>query len=324
MKKIYLTLIAGLTLSCYSYAQNTAWPATGASANVGIGTASPLSKFHLVLNNEFSILQRPSSAALGGHAYMTGSSYSYFTGLRENSADYHIFNYTTLSDNLVIKSATGNVGVASVDPVSFFQVDDGVSKVSLGSAGDLNNDVLQWGTSYLGFNAARYTTGSVVSQNWSVSGDGYNNGGGAIFGSILGDMYFVPIASTGGPSRTLTDADIASRVALKLGRDGILYSKEIVVKTPVFPDYVFRKGYRLPPLAEVKSYIDEHHRLPEMPSEEEVIKNGLKVGELNVLLTKKVEELTLYLIEKEKAQQEQTKINQALETRLKFLESKIK
>jgi hypothetical protein len=42
-----------------------------------------------------------------------------------------------------------------------------------------------------------------------------------------------------------------------------------------------------------------NHHLPDVPSEKEVIESGLDLGEMNKLLLKKVEELTLYLIEKD-------------------------
>lgn len=83
-----------------------------------------------------------------------------------------------------------------------------------------------------------------------------------------------------------------------------------------WPDYVFKKEYQLPALSEVKSYIDKNHHLSEMPSEQEVIKDGINLGEMNKLLTKKVEELTLYLIEKDNAEQTQLQFNQKLEAEL--------
>lgn len=64
-------------------------------------------------------------------------------------------------------------------------------------------------------------------------------------------------------------------------------------------DYVFKPTYKLIPLSEVKTYIDQNQHLPEIPSEEEVKKDGINLGEMNKLLLKKVEELTLYLIEKD-------------------------
>lgn len=67
-----------------------------------------------------------------------------------------------------------------------------------------------------------------------------------------------------------------------------------------WPDYVFKKDYNLPTLTEVKTYIDKNQHLPEMPSAEQLERDGLNLGEMNKLLVKKVEELTLYLIEKDK------------------------
>ena len=67
-----------------------------------------------------------------------------------------------------------------------------------------------------------------------------------------------------------------------------------------WPDYVFKKDYHLAPLNDVKTYIDQNHHLPDMPSETDVAKNGINLGEMNRLLTKKVEELTLYMIEKDR------------------------
>jgi hypothetical protein len=60
-----------------------------------------------------------------------------------------------------------------------------------------------------------------------------------------------------------------------------------------------------------------------MPSEQEIAKDGLNLGEMNRLLVKKVEELTLYLIEKDKKDKEQSKTNETLEIRLKEQQAQI-
>ncbi len=54
------------------------------------------------------------------------------------------------------------------------------------------------------------------------------------------------------------------------------------------------------PLKEVESYININGHLPEVPSTEDAIKNGIELKEMNILLLKKVEELTLHLIEQDK------------------------
>ncbi|GGG58227.1 hypothetical protein [Epilithonimonas arachidiradicis] len=65
-------------------------------------------------------------------------------------------------------------------------------------------------------------------------------------------------------------------------------------------DYVFAKDYKLMPLKEVENYININGHLPEVPSTEEAIQNGIELKEMNILLLKKVEELTLHLIEQDK------------------------
>src|ERR1700761_839125 len=89
--------------------------------------------------------------------------------------------------------------------------------------------------------------------------------------------------------------------------NGTTHTKEVLVNLTGFGDYVFNSDYNLRSLTEVKDYIDKNHHLPDVPSETEVVKNGLKLGEMDVTLTKKIEELTLYLIEKDSQLKEQQK-----------------
>jgi hypothetical protein len=84
----------------------------------------------------------------------------------------------------------------------------------------------------------------------------------------------------------------------KLTVNGTIHSKEVKVDLSVpAPDYVFEKEYKLPSLEEIKNYIDENKHLPDVPSAKEMEANGVELGEMNMLLLKKVEEMTLYLIE---------------------------
>jgi len=49
-----------------------------------------------------------------------------------------------------------------------------------------------------------------------------------------------------------------------------------------------------------QNYIDQNNHLPEVPSAKEMEKNGVQLGEMNMILLKKIEELTLYVIELKK------------------------
>ena len=66
------------------------------------------------------------------------------------------------------------------------------------------------------------------------------------------------------------------------------------------PDYVFEPDYKLMPLAEVEAFTKANKHLPEVPSAAEIEKSGLDLAKMNLLLLKKVEELTLHTIELEK------------------------
>ena len=87
-----------------------------------------------------------------------------------------------------------------------------------------------------------------------------------------------------------------------------------------WPDYVFKPSYHLTPLSEVKTYVDLNHHLPEIPSEKEIATNGLNLGDIDRLLTKKVEELTLYLIDKDKQLAKQQQQIDSQDERIKKLE----
>ena len=76
-----------------------------------------------------------------------------------------------------------------------------------------------------------------------------------------------------------------------------VHTKEVHVILPPFPDYVFEKNYPLLPLDALSHYIEENKKLPNMPSANEVAENGAELGELQILQTEKIEELTLYILE---------------------------
>lgn len=98
--------------------------------------------------------------------------------------------------------------------------------------------------------------------------------------------------------------------ANKLEVNGTIHSKEVKVDLLNWPDYVFKRDYQLLPLTELKIYIDQNLHLPEIPTEDDIKKGGLNLGEMNKILVKKVEELTLYLIEQNKQVTGQMKIIQ--------------
>jgi D-ribose pyranose/furanose isomerase RbsD len=102
----------------------------------------------------------------------------------------------------------------------------------------------------------------------------------------------------------------------KLQVVGTIKTTSIISDSGVpWPDYVFAATYQLPSLRELEGYIRQNHHLPEVPSAEEVKRDGINLTENQAVLLKKIEELTLYVIEQQKKIQE-------LETKMKAMEEK--
>ncbi|PVW16298.1 tail fiber protein [Marixanthomonas spongiae] len=93
---------------------------------------------------------------------------------------------------------------------------------------------------------------------------------------------------------------------------GKIHTQEVLVdlQGAVAPDYVFEQyftstsemmpNYKLITLPELEAYIKKHHHLPEIPSAETMQTEGMSLKEMNLLLLKKVEELTLYTLQQQK------------------------
>ena len=98
----------------------------------------------------------------------------------------------------------------------------------------------------------------------------------------------------------VTIGDVTTPTGYRLFvEEGILTEKvKISMKDESeWADFVFDRDYKLPPLLEVDSYIKANGHLPDIPSAEEVVDQGLDVAQINAKLLQKIEELTLYAIE---------------------------
>jgi hypothetical protein len=85
-----------------------------------------------------------------------------------------------------------------------------------------------------------------------------------------------------------------------LAVNGTITTKKVKLTPNGWSDYVFDKSYQLPSLQEVEKFITKNKHLPGIPSEAEVMKNGIEVGDTQSQLLKKIEELTLYAIQQQK------------------------
>ena len=123
--------------------------------------------------------------------------------------------------------------------------------------------------------------GSPESYLWELTGSGIN----------ISPKYsgFVGI----GTAFSEPDATLAVK--------GKIHTRELKVNLTVpGPDYVFENGYDLMSLADLENFIQQNKHLPEIPSASEMQNNGISLSEMNMRILKKVEELTLYVIDHEK------------------------
>lgn len=78
---------------------------------------------------------------------------------------------------------------------------------------------------------------------------------------------------------------------------GTMYAREIIVQSDIWSDFVFDSDYNLLSLEEVESFINENKHLPDIPSADQVLEEGINLSEMNAKLLQKIEEQTLYIIE---------------------------
>ena len=85
-----------------------------------------------------------------------------------------------------------------------------------------------------------------------------------------------------------------------LGVDGDIVAKRCVVQIANWADDVFDASYQPMKLTDLSSYITANHHLPGVPTTQQVKADGSDVGEMNAILLRKVEELTLYVLQLQK------------------------
>jgi hypothetical protein len=100
-------------------------------------------------------------------------------------------------------------------------------------------------------------------------------------------------------TNALNDLDFSNNL-YKLSVEGAIRSRSIVVNANNWADFVFEKNYNLRTLKSLENYINENKHLPDVPTTKDVNENGVSLGDMNAILLRKVEELTLYIIEQNK------------------------
>ena len=257
----------------------------GASANgqIGVGTSTPsnIQGWDKVLNVDGSghskiLASNGLNYRVGLYSHNSWAGGGGFVGTESNHKLHFITNY----DPKITLDVNGNFGIATTTPSALLHINsmlDARKTFRIYWNNDLSKYLNIWqgtggcvidpigtGLLYLGYDQP---TNVIM----GITGSGVNSGNVGI-------------------GTTTPDA--------KLAVNGQVHATEVKVTIAVpGPDYVFDKDYKLTPLEDIKNYIDQNKHLPEVPSAKEMEVNGIQLGEMNMLLLKKIEELTLYVIE---------------------------
>ena len=305
--------------------------------NVGVGNQSPAYKFDVngsakaytfAATSEIHTLGyqlRNGSGGLrwglGGAGAESGSSSGYnFTIYRYNDAG----NFVSESDFVVARNS-GNVGIGTTSPAYKLDVNGNVF-LGGGNIDPAIPNVL----------SPLANSGKLL-IGWNRSGGGgeadfiTNRGGGGTGGFRFFDYdnsgnltSLMSISGTGdlflnGHQIIGTNDDQRN-----LDVNGNIKTRRVKVTQTDWADYVFDSSYQLVPLNQVERFIQANKHLPEVPSAAEVKKDGLNLGDNQAVLLKKIEELTLYIIQQNKELTEQNKKLEEQDQRLKELEAKAK
>jgi hypothetical protein len=287
-----------------------------ANGFVGIGTTLPSSLLHLKNTSSNVINLSFSSAYNGGSIRYTGTSSNIYDQRLAFTMGEGIELFSMLND--------GRVGIGTTRPLTKFHVyGNAITSVNSLDA----SEVLRVTRPGNGGGQQEVSMGIFLSK--FEGGDGNSRARVDFRLPNVGSLTTTWGADLA-PIKPVLSLLANGRVGIgsinpdaELTVNGTAHVQEVKVDLTIpGPDYVFEPTYHLSPLDSIKTYIDKNKHLPEVPSAKEMEKNGVNLGEMNMLLLKKIEELTLYVIEQNKKIDEINKRDEDLRKEIEYLKNK--
>lgn len=179
-----------------------------------------------------------------------------------------------------------------------------------------NNGNLGIGTATPGEKLSLYTAGNtkVVTQYGNGTGSGFTVGMNTDGNALVWHATTGKIITFGTNNvermRIIANGNIGIGTIApdyKLDVLGTIRAHDVLINTQKTADFVFAPDYCLRPLAEVEQFITDHRHLPEIAPAADMLQNGVNMGEFQIQLLQKIEELTLYVIELKKENEAQQK-----------------
>lgn len=289
------------------------------NSKVGIGTTSPVTALTVqasTMNDGIRIIQTGTTAsALGLFNTSAGARnwalFSTGSGNGQGAGNFSIYDYTAAADRLFIQGSTGNIGIGTTTPSALLNVHDGALRLTGMVAGYGGPQLIFGGNSVTAPNgewALEYTVATPGKEGmnfWRPAGATGVGGNNFLF---LGNNGNVGVGTDNTTAKLTVNGNVLigdpgvvtiPNANYKLFVEtGILTEKvRVAIKnTANWSDYVFADEYKLPELAEVEAFLKTNKHLPNIPSAEEVVKDGIDLGAMDAKLLGKVEELTLYII----------------------------
>jgi hypothetical protein len=287
--------------------------------NLGIGTASPSQKLDVNGNINMAGVagRRLFMGGVGGTTYgiaYDASNPSHGIFYTEGTPDYVSLSPNGNANNGILNVyGDGKVGVGTNSPRQNLHVKgrfylEGTEAYPSGWAQNyfhwrghsliMGTEVGEYAHNMIEIKPGGSASGALHSYLQMFSAPSPNNYNQTVQLASEGDSYLN--GGNVGIGTTTPDAKLAVK--------GVIHTQEVKVDLngAMGPDYVFEKDYDLLTLPEVEQYINENKHLPEIPSARQMEEDGLKLKEMNLLLLKKVEELTLYILALKKENDLQT------------------
>jgi hypothetical protein len=229
------------------------------------------------------------------------------------------YNNNTFNDIPAMYVTNAKVGIGVNNPESQLHTTGTVRFAGLTNDNAKDRVVVSDANGNLSYRDAS-TLGGSSTAGWSLTGNNDANAKLGTIGSndlpfITGNVEQMRIGANGNVGIGTT----AISGNYKLSVEGTIRTRKVRVDPNTWADYVFESDYKLRPLKEVEQFIQQNKHLPEVPSAAEVKKEGLDVGDNQAVLLKKIEELTLYVIEQNKRLDEQQKMLQQQQQEIKAL-----